>query len=985
MSQSPWDDDQLTSVGEEAYDLFGPEGFGPPGSGVKEGNSSQYENRSRSVVGPSPTISMSFGGGAESLDHHESFVDSGNSDESVRVPGQRSWSIGSIPNNQFLGGMTSGDQLFREYMQTMRSDGSSTFTVSDQGAIAMGEASTGGQGVSGTGEAAPSSGRGGTRRTRGSSGVGDSREGSVFKGGGGALPLGVGDSRVHQAPPLPPQPHMMGFDYTSSMIGFRGGGGAVGMNAGGMPPQMMALAKGMHPNSGMSMAQVASMGMAPQSAAGMMGGGAWSAAQRGSGARQTRGSALSSSSSSSSAAASSSSSSTSSRSSNGAAGASAAAGVGMDVGGDEKLGDNSYMNAVGDDIGDLSDDASMFYDSGPEMRLEGAGAGGWGAAGGMDTFGPGSSPKATTAKKARRGRSDDAGAAGMMGTAGMMGAASMMGAAPGGTSAGRGAAVGATRSSSSSIGGANISSEVKAKEKNREHAKNTRMRKKTYIESLKDEVRVLSEAREMTETAQRFALAQKAEQVNAHKAAVSTFLAYRTSNEQNRSLWAELLDEQFTLMLPITPYRSFPPSEVREGARVVRGIDAVIRDAASINVMIKSVGLPLNDGACVSAQYYSLNVETFSNSTRLMCPFYMCTENAVERGAKNEITKNGMLTARFRADEPSKLLSVEMTFDVMSFMQQLRRASASAEFRVVPNVYAVASEATQEVRLVVSAKDNTITHVTSRWSECFGYTPTEAQGKSVSMLFGADTDKAKMATMVEQIRALRPACGFANLYTRKGAKSCLWLQLYPIYTEGALSHYVYQMDAAIDSAPAPLPLERPKMVPGMPRGMPLHGVGSASSSSISSDNSRGSLPFGWPMSGLEIPPYLAKRMGRNPSPGGSLTGSIPGTAGASNFKTPAATGGAEITQSTSGGSLDQQSSSSADTSEKGMATSVANSSSSGNTDQEAMDVVESAANNASLSECIEGLFPSSAEDEVVPGSARNTHVGKVSDDTGDSD
>ena len=41
--------------------------------------------------------------------------------------------------------------------------------------------------------------------------------------------------------------------------------------------------------------------------------------------------------------------------------------------------------------------------------------------------------------------------------------------------------------------------EVKSKEKNREHAKNTRMRKKTYIESLKDDVKQLSDWREKTD------------------------------------------------------------------------------------------------------------------------------------------------------------------------------------------------------------------------------------------------------------------------------------------------------------------------------------------------------------------------------------------------------------------------------------------------------------------------------------------------------
>ena len=54
---------------------------------------------------------------------------------------------------------------------------------------------------------------------------------------------------------------------------------------------------------------------------------------------------------------------------------------------------------------------------------------------------------------------------------------------------------------------------MKAKVKNREHAKNTRMRKKNYIETLKDTVRMLADEREKTDRERRIWLCRLAEQV----------------------------------------------------------------------------------------------------------------------------------------------------------------------------------------------------------------------------------------------------------------------------------------------------------------------------------------------------------------------------------------------------------------------------------------------------------------------------------------
>lgn len=57
-----------------------------------------------------------------------------------------------------------------------------------------------------------------------------------------------------------------------------------------------------------------------------------------------------------------------------------------------------------------------------------------------------------------------------------------------------------------------------------------------------------------------------------------------------RRKWGTILDENCFMRLPVTPYRYFPASEVVDNSRHVQGIDGIIRDTASLQVMTESLG-----------------------------------------------------------------------------------------------------------------------------------------------------------------------------------------------------------------------------------------------------------------------------------------------------------------------------------------------------------------------------------------------------------
>lgn len=77
----------------------------------------------------------------------------------------------------------------------------------------------------------------------------------------------------------------------------------------------------------------------------------------------------------------------------------------------------------------------------------------------------------------------------------------------------------------------------------------------------------------------------------ARKEAVRLFLDYRGAGVRIRDQWTTLLDDNVTLTLPITPYRSFHRSDITNSSRVVRGVDAVMADAASLSLLAEGIGL----------------------------------------------------------------------------------------------------------------------------------------------------------------------------------------------------------------------------------------------------------------------------------------------------------------------------------------------------------------------------------------------------------
>lgn len=123
-------------------------------------------------------------------------------------------------------------------------------------------------------------------------------------------------------------------------------------------------------------------------------------------------------------------------------------------------------------------------------------------------------------------------------------------------------------SSSSSVSGEkrsrgnNEEADADIRAKNREHAKNTRMRKKVLIEKLDVELRRLIEEQEHI-TKQRFDNLTRVVQISQErKQKLLDMFEQRSSGNLSTEKAEQIFDVDIELLLPLTPYRYFPLHEV---------------------------------------------------------------------------------------------------------------------------------------------------------------------------------------------------------------------------------------------------------------------------------------------------------------------------------------------------------------------------------------------------------------------------------------
>jgi PAS domain S-box-containing protein len=343
-----------------------------------------------------------------------------------------------------------------------------------------------------------------------------------------------------------------------------------------------------------------------------------------------------------------------------------------------------------------------------------------------------------------------------------------------------------------------LSPEEKARanrDRNREHARNTRLRKKAYLEKLKATVDELCRERDTLVSERAGAATILVEMHNTRTEVLMSFFALRSANEKRRELWASILDEScFACVMPVTPYRSFPASEVQVSKcqRTILGIDGMMSDTSSLHVLLNSlVDRSRFPDATIVFRYTLVTEEAVVAGNQMMARWVMTTLNATQCGARMEVAKQGMLCCKFNSAH--KIIGLELMFDVMALMLQLKQAAGSDTFSVIPNTVQTCQRSFDKPMVMTLAEEPyTIVQVNKLWEEMTGYKAEEVVGKaSCRLLEGEDTEAAAVESLMTEVRFKRPASAMIIRYKKNGERFQDFFHAYPLSTDSRITHYLF--------------------------------------------------------------------------------------------------------------------------------------------------------------------------------------------------
>ncbi|KAL3796677.1 hypothetical protein HJC23_009977 [Cyclotella cryptica] len=224
------------------------------------------------------------------------------------------------------------------------------------------------------------------------------------------------------------------------------------------------------------------------------------------------------------------------------------------------------------------------------------------------------------------------------------------------------------------------------RDRNREHARNTRLRKKAYVEELKRTLTEIVAQRDAAELEKMHSAQREREQREVRFRVMEEFLKLRGRNELNAGRWVAILEDGFTLTLPKTNFRQMvegdnSPLEEANGdamatrtdlEQVIRGAGPVMEDSQYLSNFLQTIGS--TDHSFQSPQiqiiYKCDRKRFFMDGNVTFMDFAATTVGAVSKGLHSEIVFKGSMRSLF-SPASNKLISVDITFDTGVITNQL--------------------------------------------------------------------------------------------------------------------------------------------------------------------------------------------------------------------------------------------------------------------------------------------------------------------------
>jgi PAS domain S-box-containing protein len=223
------------------------------------------------------------------------------------------------------------------------------------------------------------------------------------------------------------------------------------------------------------------------------------------------------------------------------------------------------------------------------------------------------------------------------------------------------------------------------------------------------------------------------------------------------------------------------------------GVDGIMSDTASLHVLLNNlVDRTRYPNGNVEFRYTLIAEEAVVSGTQMMARWTMSTTNAVALGAKREVKKMGMLCARFSSSH--KIVALELMFDVMAFMLQLKQSSGMSSFIIIPNTVQTCTGCFRNSPMVLTFAERPYTRVqvNKEWEAMTGWTADEVVGKqSCKILQGEETEQDAVHNLTSSILYQRPDFCILTNYTRDRQKVFRnFFNVYPLSTDSKITHYV---------------------------------------------------------------------------------------------------------------------------------------------------------------------------------------------------
>jgi len=222
------------------------------------------------------------------------------------------------------------------------------------------------------------------------------------------------------------------------------------------------------------------------------------------------------------------------------------------------------------------------------------------------------------------------------------------------------------------------------RDRNREHARNTRLRKKAYVEELKRTLTELVAQRDAQDLEKRHEKQRDLEVREVRYRVMEEFLKLRARGSDVNLLarWVAILEDGFTLTLPKTEYRTMVENhssgmkrqvpldsgsnvktEVCAPGQVLRGATECLEDASKVASFINTLGSNNSHSNNLVTMAYLCDRKNFMmDGVNATLDWSGSTSGATSQGAISELSVNGYMRATF-SPASNKLICAELLFD----------------------------------------------------------------------------------------------------------------------------------------------------------------------------------------------------------------------------------------------------------------------------------------------------------------------------------